>query len=96
MLFDVILRPSENTRNSTKETSGVTKILEKYKAFFPEELPKGLPPSRIKGKFRVELKEGSAPVKKGLYRMSHIELDEVKIQITKLLEQGFIRPSASP
>ena len=96
MLFAVLLRPSDDTRKNTKEPSDITKILDKYEDVFPPELPKGLPPSRIKGDFRIELKEGSIPVKKGLYRMSHFELVEVKTQITKLLEQGFIRPSTSP
>ena len=96
MLFAVLLRPSNKRRKNTKETSDITNILDKYKDVFPTELPKGLPPSRIQGDFRIELKEGSTPVKKGLYRMSHSELEEVKSQITKLLKQGFIRPSTSP
>ena len=33
---------------------------------------------------------------KELYRLSHTELEKVKSQVAKLLEQGFIRPSTSP
>ena len=85
MLFAVCLRASDNKRKNTKESSDITKVLHKYKDDFPTELPKGLLPSRIKGDFRIELKEDSTPVKKGLYRKSHSELEEVKAQIAKLL-----------
>ncbi len=36
------------------------------------------------------------PHKKGLYRMSSAELDELKNQLTELVDQGFIRRSTSP
>jgi hypothetical protein len=39
---------------------------------------------------------GAGPVAKSLYQMSSDELDELKKQLKKLLEQGFVRPSASP
>ena len=50
----------------------------------------------MKGDFRIELKERFTPVRKGLYRMSQTEPEEVKNQIGKFLEQRFIRPSISP
>jgi hypothetical protein len=46
--------------------------------------------------FVIELMPGAGPVAKSLYRMSSDELDELKKQLKKLLEQGFVRPSASP
>jgi hypothetical protein len=39
---------------------------------------------------------GAGPVAKSPYRMSSDELDELKKQLKKLLEQGFVRSSASP
>jgi hypothetical protein len=39
---------------------------------------------------------GAGAVAKSPYRMSSDELDELKKQLKKLLEQGFVRPSASP
>ena len=51
-------------------------ILFEFKDVFPDELPKKLPPSRTSGDFKINLKEGSHPVKKGLYRMSLTELEE--------------------
>jgi hypothetical protein len=61
---------------------------------FPEELT-DLPLDRDV-EFVIELMPGAGPVAKSLYRMSSEELDELKKQLKKLLEQGFVRPSASP
>jgi hypothetical protein len=47
-------------------------------------------------KFVIELMPGAGPVAKSPYRMSSDELDMLKKQLKKLLEQGFVRPSASP
>ena len=91
-----------DTQNSKKDDESpgyhkdITKLIGDFKDVFPEALPKGLPPSRIKGDFRIKLKEGSQPVKRKLYRMSQSELEELKEKIEELLDQGFIRPSSSP
>ena len=73
----------------------VTRLLEKYKDVFPDNLPKGLPPSRGKD-FSIELIENAKPQCRGLYRMSLPELEEVKKKVDELIEHGFIRPSTSP
>jgi hypothetical protein len=59
------------------------------------KLPKGLPPQRSCD-HRIELEEGTKPSFGGLYRMSPLELQEVRKQLTELLELGFIQPSKSP
>ena len=46
--------------------------------------------------FHIDLKEGSTPQKKKLYRMSPTELAELKSQPTELIDQEFIRPGKSP
>jgi hypothetical protein len=46
--------------------------------------------------FVIELMPRAEPVAKSLYWMSSDELDELKKRLKKLLEQGFVRPSASP
>jgi hypothetical protein len=61
---------------------------------FPEELP-GMPPER-KVEFAIELIPGTAPISKGAYRVSGLELVELKKQIDELSEKGYIRPSTSP
>ena len=91
-----MLRTTEKSLLRTEENVDIKKLLDKYEDVFPDELPKGLSPERVKGDFRIELKPGSNPVKKGLYVMSHTELEEIRSQITKLQDQGFIRPSTSP
>ena len=69
-------------------------VVREYPDVFPEELTE-LPPDRDI-EFVIELMPGAGPVAKSPYRMSADELDELKKQLKKLQEQGFIRPSASP
>ncbi|KAD3066980.1 hypothetical protein E3N88_34860 [Mikania micrantha] len=61
---------------------------------FPKELP-GLPPDR-EVEFTIDLIPGAEPISKAPYRMAPLELKELKEQLHKLLELGFIRPSVSP
>jgi hypothetical protein len=61
---------------------------------FPEELME-LPPNRDV-EFVIELMLSAGPFAKSPYRMSSDELDELKKQLKKLLEQGFVQLSASP
>lgn len=61
---------------------------------FPKDLP-GMPPER-KVEFSIELVPGTAPISKRAYRVSGPELVELKKQINKLLEKGYIRPNTSP
>jgi hypothetical protein len=43
----------------------------------------------------IELKPGTTPIYKTLYRMATLELAELKKHIKELLEKGFIRPNSS-
>jgi hypothetical protein len=54
-----------------------------------------MPPKR-KVEFAIEFIPGTAPISKRAYRVSGPELVELKKQIDKLLEKGYIRPSTSP
>jgi hypothetical protein len=78
---------------SGKEIEEIPVVCE-FPNVFPEELTE-LPPDRDV-EFVIELMPGAGPIAKSLYRMSSEELDELKKQLKKLLEQGFVRPSASP
>jgi hypothetical protein len=60
---------------------------------FPEELP-SMPPDRDI-EFVIELKPGTAPIYKTLFRMTTPELAELKEHIKELLEKGFIHRSSS-
>ena len=61
---------------------------------FPDEIP-GLPPKRDID-FTIELVRGATPVSKAPYRMSALEMLELKMQLQELLEKKYIRPSVSP
>ncbi|CAI7758786.1 unnamed protein product, partial [Closterium sp. NIES-54] len=76
-------------------TRGVEKLLEKISGVFPEDLPAGLPPKRV-ADHRIELIPGSTPPVRPIYKMSAVELKELKKQLEDLLAKEFIQPSSSP
>jgi hypothetical protein len=61
-------------------------VIREYPNIFPDELH-GMPP---------ELQPGTAPVAKAPYKMSPMEMIELKVQLQGLLDKGYIRPSTSP
>ncbi|XP_074356150.1 uncharacterized protein LOC141695838 [Apium graveolens] len=68
-------------------------VVKEYADVFPDELL-GSPPHRVV-KFTIELLTGAEPIFKVPYRMAPLELQELKEQLQKLLDRGFIRPSVS-
>ncbi|XP_058766746.1 uncharacterized protein LOC131640358 [Vicia villosa] len=62
-----------------------------YPDVFPEDIT-SLPPER-EAEFSIDLIPGTAPVSITPYRMSPIELRELKSQLEELLAKHFIRPS---
>jgi hypothetical protein len=54
-----------------------------------------MPPKRAV-EFKIELQPGTAPIAKALYKMSHVEMKQLKIQLQGLLDKGYIHPSTSP
>ena len=62
---------------------------------FPAELPATLPPTRGL-EHSIDLVPGARPVCKPHYRMSPLELAELKRQLDKMIAQGLIEPSDSP
>jgi hypothetical protein len=61
---------------------------------FPDDLP-GMPPDRDV-EFIIELQLGITPIFRQPYKMTPKELVELKVQLTELLDKGYIRPSSSP
>ena len=61
---------------------------------FPEEVNE-LPPER-EVEFSIDLVPGTRPISMAPYRMSAVELTELKSQLEDLLDKKFIRPSVSP
>jgi hypothetical protein len=69
-------------------------VARKYPDVFPDDLP-GKPPDRDV-EFSIELQPGMTPISRHLYKMTPKELAELKVQLNKLRDKGFIRPSSSP
>jgi hypothetical protein len=70
------------------------KVVSEFPDVFPKDLP-GMTPER-KVEFAIELIPRTAPISKRDYRVSGLELVELKKQIDELSEKGYIRPSTSP
>jgi hypothetical protein len=68
------------------------RIVSEFPDVFLEELP-GMPLER-KVEFSIELIPDTALISKRAYRVSGLELVELKKQIDELLEKGYNRPSA--
>jgi hypothetical protein len=69
-------------------------VVREFLDVFPDDLH-GMPPERAI-EFKIELQPGTAPIAKAPYKMSPVELKELKIQLQWLLDKGYIRPSISP
>jgi hypothetical protein len=69
-------------------------ILREYRDIFPEEVP-GLPPRRDIY-FSIELALGVVLVSRTPYRMSALEIVELKIQLKEMMDKGYIQPIVSP
>jgi hypothetical protein len=52
-------------------------VVREFLDMFPDDLP-GMPPKRAI-EFKIELQPGTAPIAKAPYKMSHVELKELKI-----------------
>ncbi len=88
--------PSLSSDHSSKvDPKTLEKLLAEFKIVF-EPLPKGLPPLRETTGHTIPLVEGAIPPYRSPYRMSPLELREVRKQIQELLENKFIQPSKSP
>lgn len=87
-----IATPSSQRNQQSKE---VRPILKEFEDVFPDELPHTLPPRRNVD-HRIELEPGHQSPSRSPYRMSSVELEELKKQLDELLAKGHIQPSQSP
>jgi hypothetical protein len=69
-------------------------VVHEFPDVFPDDLPR-MPPERVI-ELKIELQPGTAPISKAPYKMSPVELKELKIQLQGLLDKGYIHPSISP
>ncbi|CAL5371561.1 unnamed protein product [Camellia sinensis] len=73
----------------------VVEVLREFEDVMPPELPKSLPPRRATD-HKIELIPGAKPPAKAPYRMSPMELTELRTQLTDLLDAGLVQPSKAP
>ena len=92
--YHMHLKPKNNDKEEDKDKD-IKKILAKYKDVFPENLPPGLPPKRDV-EMTIKLEEGAKPKIGPIYKLSVLELTEMKKQVEEALANGFIRPIVSP
>jgi hypothetical protein len=64
-------------------------VIREYPNIIPDELP-GMPPERAI-EFKIELQPGTTPIAKVPYKMSHVEMKKLKVQLQGLLDKGYIR-----
>ena len=83
----------EATENETPRLEDFHVLQELGDVFLDEIL--GIPPKRDID-FTIELVSGVAPMSKEPYRMSTLEMLELKMQLHELLEKKYIRLSVSP
>jgi hypothetical protein len=69
-------------------------VIREFPDVFPNDLL-GMPPKTVI-EFKIELQPGTAPIAKAPYKMSPVEMKELKIQLQGLLHKGYIHPSTSP
>ena len=78
-----------------KVPNAIAGLLEELVGVIPLELPKSLPP-RCAVNHKIELVPGSKSPSKASYRMSPMELAEMRKQLLELLDSGYIQPSKVP
>jgi hypothetical protein len=69
-------------------------VVQEFSDVFPDDLP-GMPPERAI-EFKIELQPCTTLIAKAPYKMSPVEMKELKIQLQGLLDKGYIHPSTSP
>ncbi|XP_061357106.1 uncharacterized protein LOC133301486 [Gastrolobium bilobum] len=79
---------------ASKEPTANIPIVCEFEDVFPEEIPQFPPEKEIE--FSIDLFPGVGPISLASYRMSHVELAELKKQLEELSRKNFVRPSVSP
>jgi RNase H-like domain found in reverse transcriptase/Reverse transcriptase (RNA-dependent DNA polymerase)/Integrase zinc binding domain/Chromo (CHRromatin Organisation MOdifier) domain/Retroviral aspartyl protease len=96
-LYLALVTPDASTSSDSKlsMSDNARAIISEFKDVFPEDLPSGLPPKRDID-HRIDLVPGQAPPSRPTYRMSQPEMDELKKQLTELMDKGYVQESKSP
>ena len=73
----------------------IKEVLDKFKDVFPN-LPLGLLPVQKGHEFCIDLQDTTSLLHKPIYKLSPLDLKEMKKQIDYMLEHEYIRPSDFP
>ena len=73
---------------------GIERLLHRFEDVLPEDLPKGLPPSRATD-HRIDLVPNAVPPSHRIFRMNPAEDKELKKQLDEYLAHGWIEPARS-
>ena len=69
-------------------------VVREFPDVFPEELP--CIPLKREVDLSIEIVPRTAPMSRAPYKTAPMKLKELKSQLQKLIDKGFIRPSVSP
>ena len=69
-------------------------VIREFLDVFPKEFPRV--PLEREVDLSIEVIQGTTPISRTPYHIAPIELKELKTQLQKLLDKGFVRPSVSP
>ena len=83
-----------NQEVETKVSMSDLPVVREFPKVFPKDIS-SLPLEREK-EFSIDLVPGVGPISIAHYRMSPIELAELKKQLEELFDKQFVRPSVSP
>ncbi|GJP59249.1 hypothetical protein CLOP_g9974 [Closterium sp. NIES-67] len=94
--FLAVATEVENDKEKTSETpQKIKELLKEFQDILPDDLPNELPPYRTHQHEIVE-ELSSKPTFRAPYRLSPMELADMKKQMEYLLAKGLIRPSTLP
>ena len=80
--------------DEVRQELDLPQVVCEYEDVFPNELPR-LPPQRDVD-FPIELHPSTSPISMTLHIMVPAKLQELKVMLQELLDEGFIRSSNSP
>jgi hypothetical protein len=95
----VLQLPPSTTKHSSVHHTAAQKLKDipvahEYPDVFPDDLP-GMPPDRDV-EFTIELQPDTTSISRCPYKITLMELAELKVQLNELMDKGFIHPCSSP
>ena len=94
MLFAVHISSDKDKEVEDADVLRKYPVLKKFQDVFPFDISNFSP--HREAYFSIELVPGATPTSKKQYKMSTLELVELKLQLKEMLDKGYIRPSVSP